>query len=176
MYALRRTMKRSQYRSMRGPAQRPGAAGLRRRPPARCGATWTWWRTSNCAATWPVQPLLTAGAILERIGEVEPGIAAARQAEQLSNRHWVLAYLARQPRLARPRRAGGPAGGNSGMFIIPDLALETQARLPADLPLDSEATLVLRAVDLARQDARSGGAVMHGTSRSCGRRSRRMRP
>ncbi len=65
----------------------------------------------------------------------------------------MLVYLARHPGW-RGRGVLVDRRGNNGVFVIPDLALETQARLPADLPLDGETTLVLRSVDLARQDAR----------------------
>lgn len=152
LFALRRTMKRSQYRSMAGRHSGLGlAAYVQVTSPLR--------RYLDLVAHQQLRahlagaPLLTAGAILERIGEVEQSIITARQAEQLANRHWVLVYLARHPGW----RGSGvlvDRRGSSGVFIIPELALETQARLPADLPLDGEATLVLRSVDLARQDAR----------------------
>lgn len=152
LFALRRTLKRSQYRSM---ASRHSGLGL----PAYVQVTSPLRRYLDLVTHQQLRghltgaPLLTAGAILERIGEVEPGIAAARQAEQLSNRHWLLVHLARHPDW-RGRGVLVDRRGNNGVFIIPELALEAQARPPADLPLDGEATLALRSVDLARQDAR----------------------
>ncbi len=152
MFALRRTMKRSQYRST--PAPHFGL-GL----PAYVQATSPLRRYLDLVTHQQLRahlagmPLLTAADIIERIGEVEPAIAAARQAENLSNRHWTLVHLSRQPgwqgeAVLLDRR------GQSGVFVIPELALETQVYLPPDLPLDSRVTLILRSVNLPRQDPR----------------------
>lgn len=152
MFALRRTMKRSQHRS--APAPHFGL-GL----PAYVQATSPLRRYFDLVTHQQLRahlagaPLLTAAEIIERIGEVEPLIAAARQAETLSNRHWTLVHLGRHPgwqgeAVLLDRR------GQNGVFVIPELALETQVYLPADLPLDSRATLTLRSVDLPHQDAR----------------------
>jgi len=152
MFALRRTMKRSQYRST--PAPHFGL-GL----PAYVQVTSPLRRYLDLVTHQQLRghlagvPLLTAADIIERIGEVEPAIAAARQAENLSNRHWTLVYLQQHPgwqgeAVLLDRR------GQSGICVIPELALETQVYLPPDLPLDSRVTLILRSVDLPRQDAR----------------------
>jgi exoribonuclease II len=152
MFALRRTLKRSQYRS--APASHTGL-GLGAyvqvtSPLRRCLDLVVHQQLRGHLAG---APLLTSAEIIERIGEVEPAITAARQAENLSNRHWTLLYLERQPgwqgeAVLVDRR------GQSGVFVIPELAMEAQMHLPAGLPLDSRVTLVLRSVDLPRQDAR----------------------
>ncbi len=152
MYALRRTMKRSQYRSVPAPHSGLGLA-------AYAQATSPLRRYLDLVVHQQLrrhlagEPLLDAAAILDRIGEVEELLAAARQAESRSTRHWTLAYLARQPNWRGPAVLLDRRGLN-GTFVIPALALETQVHLAADLPLDAEVTLALRGVDLARQDAR----------------------
>ncbi len=80
-------------------------------------------------------------------------MAAARLAESQSNKHWTLAYLGRRPGW-RGKAILVDRRGANGIFIIPELAYETAVHLNADLPLDSEVTLVLRSVDLPRLDAR----------------------
>lgn len=152
MYALRRTMKRSQYRSIPAPHSGLGlTAYVQTTSPLR--------RYLDLVTHQQLRRSLAGEAplgqeeIIQRIGEVEPALAAARQAEQLSVRHWVLVYLLRHPGW-RGRGVLVDQRGGSGVFIIPELALETQMHLGEDLPLDSEVTLILRSVDLARQDAR----------------------
>ncbi len=152
MYALRRTMKRSQYRSVAAPHSGLGlTAYVQATSPLR--------RYLDLATHQQLrrhlagEPPLGQDAIIQRIGEVEQALAAARQAEQLSIRHWVLVYLLRHPGW-RGRGVLVDKRGGSGVFILPDLGLETQMHLAEDLPLDSEVILALRSVDLARQDAR----------------------
>jgi exoribonuclease-2 len=153
MYALRRTMKRSQYRSV--PAAHSGL-GL----PAYVQATSPLRRYLDLVVHQQLRaylagaPLLTEADILERIADVEPALAATRQAEHLSNRHWVLVYLRRQPGWRGKASLVERRGGMNGVVIVPSLALETQLHLPADLPLDSELTLIFRSADLPWQDVR----------------------
>lgn len=152
MYALRRTMKRSQYRGAATPHSGLGlAAYAQTTSPLRRYLDLV--VHQQLRAHLRGEPLLTAAEILERIGEVEASLSNIRQAEQLSNRHWTLVFLRRHPGWRGPAVLVDKRGAN-GTFIIPDLALETGAHLPAELPLDSGVELVLRSVDLARQDAR----------------------
>lgn len=152
MYALRRTMRKSQYRSVAAPHSGLGlTAYVQATSPLR--------RYLDLVAHQQLRRSLAGETplgpedIIQRIGEVELALGAARQAEQLSIRHWVLVYLLRHPGW-RGRGVLVDKRGGSGVFIIPELALETQMHLAEDLPLDSDVTLVLRSVDLARQDAR----------------------
>lgn len=152
MFALRRGMKRSQYRST--PAAHSGL-GLttysQATSPLRRYLDLVVHQQLRAYATGA--PILTTAEIIERIGEVEAPIAAERQAESQSEKHWTLALLRRQPGW-RGRAVLVDRRNASGIFIIPELALEAQVHLNADLPLDAEVTLVLRSVDLARLDAR----------------------
>jgi exoribonuclease II len=153
MYALRRTMKRSQYRSV--PAAHSGL-GL----PAYAQATSPLRRYLDLVVHQQLRAylagatLLTEADILERIADVEPALAATRQAESLSNRHWVLVYLLRHPGWRGKAILVERRGGMNGVLIIPALALETHLHLPADLPLDSEMNVTFRSVDLPWQDVR----------------------
>ncbi len=152
MFALRRTMKRSQYRS--APAAHSGlglAAYSQATSPLRRYLDLVVHQQLRAHAAG--EPVLTAAEIIERIGEVEPSIAAERQAESQSEKHWTLAFLRRRTGW-RGKAVLVDRRNASGIFIIPELALETQIHLNADLPLDTEVTLVLRSVDLPRLDAR----------------------
>ncbi len=152
MFALRRTMKRSQYRS--GPGAHAGL-GLG----AYSQATSPLRRYLDLVVHQQLRAHLAGAApltsteIVERIGEIEPPVAAARQAENQSDKHWTLAYLGRHPGW-RGRAVLVDRRGANGVFIVPELAYETSVHLNADLPLDSEVTLALRSVDLPRLDAR----------------------
>lgn len=152
MLALRRTMKRSQYRTSPGPHSGLGLS-------AYSQATSPLRRYLDLVVHQQLRlhlrgaPTLTAAEIVQRIGEIEPPVAAARQAEAQSDKHWTLAFLRRRPAW-RGKAVLVDRRGANGVFSIPELAYETPVHLNADLPLDSEVTLVLRSVDLARLDAR----------------------
>jgi exoribonuclease II len=152
MFALRRTMKRSQYRS--APSAHSGL-GLQ----AYSQVTSPLRRYLDLVVHQQLRlhisgaPLMTTDQIIERIGEIEPPVASARQAESQSEKHWTLAFLARQPSW-RGRAVLVDHRGANGVFIIPDLALETPVHLNKELPLGSEVILSVRSVDLPRLDAR----------------------
>jgi exoribonuclease-2 len=101
-----------------------------------------------------VYPRLLSGAeIAERIGATDAIIGDLRTAESLSNRHWTLVMLRREPGW----RGSGQVveiRGQSATLILPELALETPVhpdRLPA---LDTVLPVILRSLDLPRLDAR----------------------
>jgi exoribonuclease II len=98
------------------------------------------------------RPLLAPEAVLERIGAAEAVLASARRAEQMANRHWTLVWLQRNPGW-RGTGVLVAKRGLSGRLLLPDLALETQLHLPADLPLDSQIPLRPTGVDLPHLDA-----------------------
>lgn len=152
MAALRRRMKRAQYRSI--PAEHSGL-GL----PAYSQATSPLRRYLDLVVHQQLrahlsgQALLDTTGIIERIGEVEGPLGAARRAEAQSDKHWTLVYLDAHPG-QQWRGVLVDRRGASGNFVVPDLALETQVHLSADLALNTEAWLVLRSVDLPHLDAR----------------------
>ncbi|PKN44582.1 MAG: exoribonuclease II, partial [Deltaproteobacteria bacterium HGW-Deltaproteobacteria-16] len=152
MFALRRTMKRSQYRSVPAPH---GGLGL----DAYAQVTSPLRRYGDLVVHQQLRAylrgdrLLDEAEILARVGEIEAVIGAVRQVERLSNDHWKLVYLLQNPDwhgegVVVERR------GASGKLLIPDLGLETQAHLPEELPLDSLVPLALGWVDLPRLDVR----------------------
>jgi exoribonuclease-2 len=154
MYARRRGMQRSQFKTAPG---RYSGLGLE----AYVQVTSPLRRYLDLVVHQQIRAYLqnrrtlTTAQILERIGAVEAITGPMRQAEQLSTRHWTLVYLLQHPGwrggavLVETRRL-------NGRFIIPDLALETQVHLASELPMDSEVVLRLRHVDLPRLEARFG--------------------
>jgi exoribonuclease-2 len=151
MFALRRTLKRSQYRG--SPAPHAGL-GLS----AYSQATSPLRRYLDLVVHQQLRAylrgegLLSSQEVLERIGAVEAVIGSLRQGEQLSNVHWTLVYLLQHPGW-RGEGVLVNKRGLSGTVLIPDLAYEVPLHLPADLPLDSRLRLTLRRVDLAQQIA-----------------------
>ena len=149
MFALRRTMKHSQYRS--SPAPHAGL-GLS----AYAQATSPLRRYLDLVVHQQLraylrgEPLLDAQEMLERVGSAEAILGAIRQADRSAVRHWTLVYLLQ---LGKWRGEGVLVDkhGLSGTLLIPELALETHEHLPADLPLDSHLDLSFREVDLPRQ-------------------------
>jgi exoribonuclease-2 len=151
MYAFRRTLKRSQYRGV--PAPHAGM-GLE----LYAQATSPLRRYLDLVVHQQLRAhlqggkLLGAQEVLERIGTAEAVIGSVRQVEQLSNRHWTLAYLLRNPKwcgegIVVERR------GSSSRVLIAELGLEVQVHLPTNIPLDSTVPLLLRGVTLAQLEA-----------------------
>ena len=152
MFALRRTLKHSQYRSAPAPHAGLGLA-------AYAQATSPLRRYLDLVVHQQLraylrgEPLLDAQEMLERVGSAEAMLGAVRQADRSAVRHWTLVYLLQQGKW-RGEGVLIEKHGLSGNLLIPELALETHEHLPADLPLDSRLDLSLREVDLPRLDAR----------------------
>jgi exoribonuclease-2 len=98
------------------------------------------------------EKLLEASEILERIGAAEAVSGSVREVEQLSDRHWILVHLMRQPEW-RGEGIVVDRRGPSATVLIPELGLEARTHLPTDLPLDSSVRLVLTGVNLPHLDA-----------------------
>lgn len=152
MFALRKTMKRSQYRA--SPAAHSGL-GLA----AYTQATSPMRRYLDLVAHQQLRAylsggrLLTGDEILERVGATEAVIGSLRQAESLSNQHWTLVYLQQNA----PWRGDGvlvERRDRNSIVLIPELGLEPHLAIPDDLPLDSVVRLKATHVDLPRLDAR----------------------
>jgi exoribonuclease-2 len=156
MYALRKSMQRSQFKVAAAPHSGLGLpAYVQATSPLRRYLDLVVHQQLRAATeAGPVQPLSTT-EVLERIGAVEAVSSPLRQAEQLSNRHWTLVYLLLHPGWRGAAVLVDTRGAN-GVFIIPELALEARVHLSGDMPLGAEVMLRLRSVDLPRLDARFG--------------------
>lgn len=152
MFALRRSMKRGQHRSAPAPHFGLGlSAYAQATSPLRRYLDLV--THQQLRAHHAGRPLLTTADIIARIGEIEGPVSETRQAESQSEKHWTMAYLGRQSKW-RGRAVLVDRRGANGIFVLPDIALETATHLPKELPLDSEVIMQLRSVDLPRLDAR----------------------
>ncbi|GIX46116.1 MAG: exoribonuclease II [Candidatus Tectimicrobiota bacterium] len=152
MYALRRTMKRSQPSTTPGPH-----AGLGLEVYTRATSPLRRYLDlvvhQQLRAYLRGEAPLSAAQVLERVGAAEAVTGTARQAERLARRHWTLVYLLQQPRW----RGEGVVVEKRGLratVLIPALALEAQVLLPQEVPLNSPVSLVLSSVDLPALDVR----------------------
>jgi exoribonuclease-2 len=92
-------------------------------------------------------------AVSEQIAAAEVVGGSIRRAERLSNLHWKLVYLQRNPKW-RGKGVVVETIERRATLIIPELALETKLRLPQELPLNTELALSVQEIDLADQVAR----------------------
>ncbi|MGC8780922.1 MAG: RNB domain-containing ribonuclease, partial [Anaerolineae bacterium] len=152
MFALRKTMKRSQYRATPGPHSGLGLT-------AYTQATSPLRRYLDLVAHQQLRAylsggrLLTAEEVLERVGATEAVIGNLRQAASLSDQHWTLVYLLQHA----PWRGEGvlvERRDRNSIVLIPALGLEPHLPVPDDLPLDGVLRLRAIHVDLPRLDVR----------------------
>lgn len=150
MFALRRLLKRSRVKTT------PGAhSGLG--VPAYSQVTSPLRRYLDLVAHQQLRSFLKGtgvmdeAALLERIGAFEAVIGSIRQAEILSEKHWTLVYL-----LQHPDWVGEgilvDKRGQSGVFIIPDLGMETLMHVSPDVQLDQSIRLRVQHVNLPQRD------------------------
>lgn len=86
----------------------------------------------------------------ERIAAVEPLTGAIRRAERLSNTHWKLIHLKRNPAW-QGEGVVVEVAENKATLLIPELALETRVRLRREPALDTRIRLAVREVDVEDQ-------------------------
>ncbi|AKH19321.1 RNB domain-containing ribonuclease [Sedimenticola thiotaurini] len=94
--------------------------------------------------------LLSFKQVGERIAAVEPLNGAIRRAERLSNTHWKLIHLKRNPTW-QGEAVVVEMENNRATLLIPELAMETKLRVRQDLKLDSRLSVALREVDVEDQ-------------------------
>lgn len=145
MFAMRKWMRRSQYRTMPAPHAGLGV-------PAYAQSTSPLRRYldllvhQQLRAFLAGRPLLGEGAVLERIGMVEAVLPALRQAEVLSEKHWTLVFL-----LGRPDWRGKAVlvdrRGSTGVYLLPELGLEVRASASGNL--DDETQVEVTGINLA---------------------------
>jgi exoribonuclease-2 len=95
---------------------------------------------------------LTADEVLERTAGLGSAGATIRRAERLSNLHWKLVHLSRNPGW-QGEAVVVALEERKAMVIIPELALETRIRLSPDFDLGQNLKLGVREVDLPAQSA-----------------------
>jgi exoribonuclease-2 len=151
MFALRRSMKRSQITGVPGPHAGLGleiytqaTSPLRRYPDLVAH--------QQLRAYLRGESLLGASEILERIGEAEAISSSVRQAGRLSYKHWTLVYLLEQPNW-RGEGVVVDRYGSRGTILIPELDLEVRMHLRKNLPLNSKVNLTLNEVNLPELEA-----------------------
>jgi exoribonuclease-2 len=157
MFATRRLLKRSRYKTTPGPHSGLGV-------PAYTQVTSPLRRYLDLVGHQQLRaflsgaPRLDEGALLERIGSTEAVVGSVRLGEALSEKHWTLVYLLQHPDwrgegiLVDSRGQYGGRGA-SGTVLIPSLALEARVHLSGDVPLDGIVTLDLGGVSLPQREA-----------------------
>jgi exoribonuclease-2 len=151
MFAMRRFLRRSQYRAQMGPHSGLGLPGyVQATSPLR--------RYLDLVAHQQLRAglrggaLLNEGDLLERIGSVEAALPALRQAELRSEKHWTLVHLLQHPR-ERWEGVLVDKRGASGTVMIPALALEARVHLPGSPALDALLALESSGVNLPDLEA-----------------------
>ncbi|NIR28287.1 MAG: RNB domain-containing ribonuclease [Gammaproteobacteria bacterium] len=91
--------------------------------------------------------------VLTRIGAAQAVTGAVRRAERLSNRHWTLAYLKRNPDWTG-RGIVVERRGPRATLLLPDLGLEADVHATGEVALNAEIELRVGKVDLAALSAR----------------------
>lgn len=163
MFALRRMLKPSQQKSA------PGAhAGLGM--PIYCQVTSPLRRytdllihqqlrahlrhtQADTAEQTPASSTLDAQTVMERSAEASNSVRPLRTTERLSNQHWKLVYLLRNPEWTGEGIVVEKNGGRN-LVVIPILDLETEIYGRPDLALDSTIPLSLSEVNLPLLEAR----------------------
>jgi len=95
---------------------------------------------------------LTVDEVLERTAALGSAGATIRRAERLSNLHWKLVHLSRNPGW-QGEAVVVALEERKAAVIVPELALETRIRLSPDYSLGQTLRLGVREVDLPAQSA-----------------------
>jgi exoribonuclease-2 len=147
MYERRKTLRPSAVRSF--PAPHAGL-GL----PVYCRATSPLRRYLDLVVHQQLRafilgkPLLSPEEITQRIGASEAVTGRLQKAERLSNLHWTLVYLLRNP--GWQGRAIVVEKGRLSTVLFPALGLETKLSLGRGIPPGGEVTLRPVGIDLPR--------------------------
>ena len=146
MFAMRRFLRRSQYRAVAGGHSGLGlSAYVQATSPLRRYLDVV--VHQQLRASLKGERLLDESEILERIGMLEAVLPALRQAEVLSERHWTLVYLLQHPRW-KGKAVLVERRGTTEVWLIPDLALEVRAHLGGSFEVGEESLVEVRSIDL----------------------------
>lgn len=135
MFARRKTLKRSEMKS--NPAPHSGL-GL----PAYAQATSPLRRYLDLVVHQQLrahlrgEPVLDSQAVFERVGAADAVSGSVRQAERLSRRHWTWVYLQRHPAW-QGEAVVVEKRDKRGKILIPALQIESNFRLPKEMPLNT---------------------------------------
>lgn len=99
------------------------------------------------------QTALSASTLGQRIAQAQMGSAAIRKSERLSNTHWKLLYLQRQPDW-RGEAVIVELDERKMTVLVPALAFECKQRRLPGLELDQTVEVRVDAIDLAALDIR----------------------
>jgi exoribonuclease-2 len=150
MYALRRSLRRSQMSSLPAPH-----AGLGLQVYAQVTSPLRRYLDlvahQQLRAYLGGQDFLDSQALVERVGAADFVTGEVRQAERLSRQHWTMVYLMDHPNW-QGKGVLVDKRDSRGTVLIPELDLEPRLHLRRDLPLDSVVRLVVTDVDLAERD------------------------
>ncbi|MDR1419400.1 MAG: RNB domain-containing ribonuclease [Treponema sp.] len=94
---------------------------------------------------------LSADETLVRLAAGEAAAQAVQQAERASRQYWTSVYLSERPGSVWDA-AALEKKGQRWLFMIPDLALETQAAVKDDIEPGDEVKLVLKSVNIPRSE------------------------
>ncbi|MGB5467612.1 MAG: RNB domain-containing ribonuclease [Sedimenticolaceae bacterium] len=98
------------------------------------------------------RPPLSVDEVLQRTAALDSAGATIRRAERLSNLHWKLVHLLRNPGW-EGEAVVVALEERKAVVIIPELALDTRIRLSSDFSLGQTLRLGVREVDLPAQTA-----------------------
>ncbi|MEZ4726901.1 MAG: RNB domain-containing ribonuclease [Caldilineaceae bacterium] len=152
MFAVRRLLKPSQQKSAPGPH-----AGLGME--VYCQVTSPLRRYADLLTHQQLRAHtrgaagLTAQAVMERAAEASNSIRAIRTAERLSNQHWKLVYLLRNPDWSGAGTVVEKSGARN-LVLMPELDLETEIYGRTDLLLNAQLRLALSEINLPNLEAR----------------------
>jgi len=151
MYALRRTMRPGQVKSVPGSHAGLGLAYYARvTSPLR--------RYLDLVAHQQLRAYLRGSngleeqELLSRVGAAEAVSSSVRQAERLANKHWTLVYLLQNPDW-RGEGVVVEKLDRRSTILIPELDLEVRTYVRDDLPLNSVVSLTLPQVNLVELGA-----------------------
>lgn len=156
MFAMRRYMKPSQYKSS------PGRhTGLGMESYAQTTSPLRRYTDllvhQQLRAHLRGEPTMEQQTLMERMAEAGTAMRSVRTAERLSNKYWKLVYLRRSLTEGKPWQGEGivvDRNGNRSLVLIPDLDLDTDIYGQGDLELDTSLHLTIADVDLPQLETR----------------------
>ncbi|MFN2292665.1 MAG: ribonuclease catalytic domain-containing protein [Anaerolineae bacterium] len=151
MYALRRTMRPSQYSAVPGPHAGLGLARyIQATSPLRRYLDLV--VHQQLRAYVRGERLLDEQPLVERVGATAAVMGSLRQAERLARKHWTLVYLQQHPEW-RGQGVLVDMRGRLGTVLVAELDLDPRLHLRGEMELNSLVPLALRGVDLPALEA-----------------------